>query len=258
MTEQQLREKVVQTARSYLGYNEKNGSRREIIDLYNAHKPLARGYAVKYTDAWCATFVSAVAIKCGLTDIMPTECGCGKMIELDRAHPSSRWQEDESVAPTPGDVIFYDWEDSGQGDNRGAADHVGIVSAVSGGTIKVIEGNYSNSVKERTLQVNGRYIRGYGVPAYYKKASEEELDMSKEELRELIRETVKEVLDEENPVYKDLSDVPTYWRDTAAALLETGAVNGGTPEDVCATDLNLRKETLRAVVVAVAYHKAAE
>lgn len=78
MTEQQLREKVVQTARSYLGYNEKNGSHREIIDLYNAHKPLARGYAVKYTDAWCATFVSAVAIKCGLTDIMPTECGCGK------------------------------------------------------------------------------------------------------------------------------------------------------------------------------------
>lgn len=118
MTEQQLREKVVQTARSYLGYNEKNGSHREIIDLYNAHKPLARGYAVKYTDAWCATFVSAVAIKCGLTDIMPTECGCGKMIELYRAHPSSRWQEDESVAPTPGDVIFYDWEDSGQGDNR--------------------------------------------------------------------------------------------------------------------------------------------
>ena len=64
MTEQQVRELVVSTARAWLGKIERDGSHREIIDLYNAHKPLARGYAVKYTDAWCATFVSAVAIKC--------------------------------------------------------------------------------------------------------------------------------------------------------------------------------------------------
>ena len=41
--------------RSYLGCKEANGSHRKIIDLYNSHKPLARGYAVKYTDAWCST-----------------------------------------------------------------------------------------------------------------------------------------------------------------------------------------------------------
>jgi len=45
---------------------------------------------------------------------------------------------------------------------------------------------------------------------------------------------------------------------TAAALLEAGAVNGGTPAEVCATDLNLRKETLKAVVVAATYHDARE
>ena len=84
MTEQQLREKVVQTARSYLGYNEKNGSHREIIDLYNAHKPLARGYAVKYTDAWCATFVSAVAIKCG-----PTRRAVGKRTRASPPRPET-------------------------------------------------------------------------------------------------------------------------------------------------------------------------
>ena len=88
---------------------------------------------------------------------------------------------------------------------------------------------------------------------------EEEIEnMSKEELKTLIRETVREVLDEENPVYKDLKDVPEYWRPTAAALLDAGAVNGGTSAEVCATDLNLRKETLKAVVVAVAYHDAQE
>ena len=30
----------------------------------------------------------------------------------------------------------------------------------------MIEGNYANAVKRRTLNVNGRYIRGYGVPKY--------------------------------------------------------------------------------------------
>ena len=32
--------------------------------------------------------------------------------------------------------------------------------------ITVIEGNYDNSVKRRTMAVNGKYIRGYGVPKY--------------------------------------------------------------------------------------------
>lgn len=58
MTEKELRQKVVDTAVSYLGCKEANGSHRKIIDLYNSHKPLARGYAVKYTDAWCSTFAS--------------------------------------------------------------------------------------------------------------------------------------------------------------------------------------------------------
>ena len=86
---------------------------------------------------------------------------------------------------------------------------------------------------------------------------EEEIEsMSKEELKALIRETVREVMDEDNPVYKDLTDVPEYWRPAASALLDAGAVNGGTSAEVCATDLNLRKETLKAAVVAVAYHDA--
>ena len=37
---------------------------------------------------------------------------------------------------------------------------------VSGSTITVIEGNKNDAVGRRTLKVNGRYIRGYGVPKY--------------------------------------------------------------------------------------------
>lgn len=169
MTENQLRKKLVDTAVSYLGCKESNGSHKKIIDLYNSHKPLARGYKVKYTDAWCSTYASAIAIACGFTDIIPTECGCQKHIELFQKLGS--WKENDTFIPSPGDYVFYDWQDSGAGDNRGAADHVGIIVSVSGDNIKVIEGNMSNSVGYRTLKVNGKYIRGYGVPKYADKAA---------------------------------------------------------------------------------------
>lgn len=156
---------VVKQAQAWVGKNEKDGSHKEIIDIYNSHKPLARSYKVKYTDSWCATFVSAVAIKLGYTDIIPTECSCPKMIELFKG--IGCWVEDEgSIIPAPGTILFYDWGDDGRGDCKGQANHVGIVEKVSNGKITVIEGNYSDSVKRRTLDVNGKYLRGYGVPKY--------------------------------------------------------------------------------------------
>lgn len=159
-----LASKVVKQAQAWLGLKESDGSFKKIIDIYNGHPPLARGYKLKYTDAWCAGFVSAVSINLGYTDIIPTEVGCGKMIDLFKK--LGEWVENDAYTPKPGDVIFYDWDDSGSGDNTGGSDHVGIVEKVSGGKITVIEGNYSNAVKRRTLSVNGRYIRGYGVPKY--------------------------------------------------------------------------------------------
>lgn len=155
---------LVNIARSWLGCRESNGTHKQIIDTYNAHKPLARNYKVKYTDAWCATFVSACAIKIGATSIIPTECSCNKMIELLKN--LGEWVEDDSYKPNPGDIIFYDWDDNGKGDNKGSSDHVGIVECVDNNVITVIEGNYSNSVKRRYIAVNGKTIRGYGVPKY--------------------------------------------------------------------------------------------
>jgi nucleoid-associated protein YgaU len=78
--------------------------------------------------------------------------------------------ENDAYIPSPGDAIFYDWEDKGSGDNTGAPNHIGIVVSVTGSNIKVIEGNMDNKVGYRTININGRYIRGYGVPKYYTKA----------------------------------------------------------------------------------------
>ena len=170
MKETQIREKVVATAKAWLGCKESDGSHRQIVDVYNSHRPLARGYALRYTDAWCAGFVSAVAIKCGLTDIMPTEVGVGNMIDLYRR--LGRWKERDSYVPSPGDVIMYAWGDSGAGDCASGASHVGIVVSCDGKTITVIEGNKNNAVDYREIAVNGRYIRGFGLPDYASKATE--------------------------------------------------------------------------------------
>ena len=170
MTEAQVRQKVVETAKAWLGCNEADGSHKQIIDLYNSHKPLARGYKLQYGDAWCAGFVSAVAIKLGLTDIMPTEVGVGDMIDLYRR--LGRWKEQDSYVPSPADVIMYAWGDSGAGDCQSGASHVGIVVSCDGKTITVIEGNKNNAVGYREIAVNGRYIRGFGLPDYASKATE--------------------------------------------------------------------------------------
>jgi hypothetical protein len=85
---------------------------------------------------------------------------------ITKAQKMGIWVEADDHVPTFGDIILYDWDDSGNGDNKGNSDHVGVVEKVPGNTITVIEGNYSNAVKRRTLQVNGKYIRGYIVPKF--------------------------------------------------------------------------------------------
>ena len=172
MTEQEIRQKVVDTASAWLGTREYSAKHQEMLDIYNAQRPLPRGTRMLSSWPWCAAFVSTVSLQCGLRDIMPTECGCPIMIRLYQ--DIGRWVEDDAYVPSPGDVIFYDWQDSGVGDNVGQSDHVGIVVACTNGTMTIIEGNCDNAVKLRKITVNARFIRGYGVPDYASKADGEE------------------------------------------------------------------------------------
>lgn len=196
MTETELRQSVVDVMRGWLGWTEANGKFRRIIDLYNTQNPLPRRYPVKYNDEWCAATVTAAGMAAGLQDIIYGECGCGKMIALYEAR--GLWVEDDAYIPSPGDIIMYDWDDSGLGDNRGNPDHVGVVEQVVGGTITIIEGNKGGAVARRKLAINGRYIRGYCTPDYAGKAEEDEKMLSYEQWKEYMDRYRKELAAKES------------------------------------------------------------
>lgn len=110
---------------------------------------------------------------------------------------------------------------------------------------------------EIAAEVNARLLKEESPPEP-DESEVIELTITPEELKSLIRETVIEVYNELNPLYPDLKDVPPYWRNAAQKLLDAEAMNGGTNKEVCATDLNLRRETLKAAVIAALYHENSE
>lgn len=164
MSENEIRKKVATWLVKYLGISEGSKQHKEILGFLNNNG--FKRYKMTESDAWCATAVSAAFIALGLTDVFPCiECSCYYMVE--GAKKVGIWVEDDAYTPKIGDVVLYAWKDNGVGDCGLVPDHVGIVYAVNGKDITVIEGNYHDSVSYRQIQVNGRYIRGYITPKYH-------------------------------------------------------------------------------------------
>lgn len=148
---------------SWIGFSEANGKFKQIIDLYNSMKPLPRGYAVKYTDEWCDTTVSAAAIKAGCVNLVGRECGCEEHVKIFKS--MGIWIEDGTIIPQPGDIILFNWGSSVQ-PNNGYSDHIGVVESVSNGKITTIEGNKGEAVARRVLSVGNGNIRGFARPKW--------------------------------------------------------------------------------------------
>lgn len=129
----------IECANKYIGTVEGSVNHHAIIDYYNNNiKPLPRGYKVKYTDAWCATFASVIMKMCGAYNA-PYECSVIQMYKKAKSHGQI------INNPVAGDFVIYDWK------NNGTLDHVGIIESVSGNTLKVVEGNYNHAVKTRQV-----------------------------------------------------------------------------------------------------------
>ena len=114
---------------------------------------------------WCACFVSWCANECGYIDagIIPKFASCTNGVNWFRER--GQWAEND-IQPTPGMIIFFDWDDPDEGGQDGLPDHVGIVERVENGRVYTIEGNSGDSCRENSYTLGYYQILGYGVPNY--------------------------------------------------------------------------------------------
>lgn len=115
---------------------------------------------------WCACFVSWCANQCGYIDtgVIPKYAGCVNGVQWFKDR--GQWA-DNSVEPTPGMIIFFDWDNKGSsGLQDGLSDHTGIVEKVENGIVYTVEGNSGDSCAQRQYSVGYYEILGYGIPAY--------------------------------------------------------------------------------------------
>ena len=112
---------------------------------------------------WCACFVSWCADKCGYisSGIIPMFSGCINGVDWFKGR--GQWIGN-SFEPSPGMIIFFDWDDEEGGGLDGGADHVGIVERVENGRVYTIEGNTADSCRERSYSLGHYEILGYGNP----------------------------------------------------------------------------------------------
>ena len=136
-----------------------------IEQIGNDYTTYCKDMGYNYRIEWCACFISWLAEKLGITDIIPVDISCNSQIK--KFKNMGVWHTDRNFQS--GDIIYYDWDISGD------ADHVGIVEKVAGNTLTVIEGNNGNfpydRVRRREIASDSSLIFGYARPKYPVKSS---------------------------------------------------------------------------------------
>ena len=116
-------------------------------------------WGLDYRVEWCAIFVSWCADQCGYLDagVLPKMEGVRPYVDwfIERG----QWQG-RDYEPSPGDIIFFDWE------SDGLADHVGIVEKVENGLIYTVEGNSGDRCVENRYYLGSAPVYGFGLPLY--------------------------------------------------------------------------------------------
>ena len=253
-------ERLINTAMSYVGYNEK-ASNKDLDDFkansgYNNYTAFARDYKeVSGIDAqgqpWCDVFTDMMfvytfgAVKAkemlgGFSAYTPTSANC--FTKMNRYFSK----------PAPGDVIFFK--------NSQRIYHTGIVYAVDTdfGVVHTIEGNTSTksgveanggTVAKKSYNIGYSKIAGYGRPKY-ELAESEGLTMEQyKELKghiEFLTDTVNQLADKVDKVnskfiynYMD-SNMPEWAKPTIQKMMDKGVLKGNEKGELGLTDEMLR------------------
>lgn len=115
-----------------------------------------------YSYPWCATFVWWCTKQAGIYPNTISQKTAAVVVYKEYFTQKGQYkvpsQHGGNYTPKMGDLIIFDW-----GGNAGGGGHIGIVKSVSGGMVYTIEGNSSDSVREKSYSINSPVIIGYGV-----------------------------------------------------------------------------------------------
>lgn len=144
---------IIETAKKYLGIKNHNG----LVDYYNVNcYPLIdrnRRYKMKYSDDWCMMFCSVIADMVGYSkDNFPYEVSV--FYAVQKAREQGLYSTDRTGLRL-GDMVIYDWG------YRGGFNHVGFIAKITDDYLEVIEGNYSNTVRIRTVKRTSKALQGF-------------------------------------------------------------------------------------------------
>lgn len=138
---------LVRTAAKYIGIVEPNGD-DSIIAEYN--KIAGSGFG--NTVAWCQMFVVVMQKLAGASAVLTASCTAART----HYQKENMWK---TTVPGIGSLLYLDWDLSGD------CDHVGIVAAVEGDNIYIIEGNSagvgSDGVRFKKYAATDKRISGY-------------------------------------------------------------------------------------------------
>lgn len=152
MTIEEAKRKLVALARSQVGYHEGANN----YNKYAADSRITRLYGWNpQNQPWCCVFVNWLFLECfgydvgaGLT--YGGTAACANSAALFRQHGALVSE------PEIGDQVFFY--------ASGGINHTGLVVDVSGGTIRTVEGNYSDGVGTAAYGIGSGKIAGYGRP----------------------------------------------------------------------------------------------
>lgn len=122
------------------------------------------GYSESNDADWSATFVS-FCLSYANVEGFPVETDCNQWVQKLRGDEYGAYREADEYTPEPGDLVFFDMDDS---TGLKIADHVGIVVDVMSDTgaasakIKTIEGNSNDCVQYVIYDQTDARIIGYG------------------------------------------------------------------------------------------------
>lgn len=85
------------------------------------------------------------------------------------------------------------------------------------------------------------------------KGEDKMTDELKEQIRAICQDEIAAALQKYNPMFADYADIPIYWQPMVKELLDRDILNGGTPRESNATDVNLTQDTIKACVLMKMY-----